>query len=399
MKKVRVILLIFALFFVCKVLYSLPIDLQIGARPLAMGGAFVAVSNDSNASYWNPAGLSKIPHPQLNFMYSLYSEFSQLNLNFLGYSQKNIGFSWVNIGASLKEGENNASNKMTENHYIFAYGIEVNKMLSIGTNLKRLVIDSEIGGGSGIGFDIGALYRRKKVSFGVVLRNLASDVKNENIPSSLRFGTAINIKRLLFSLDIDTKKDIEGKEGLSYRIHAGMEFRVFDSLYLRAGTDNGDISFGLGMLARNFQFDFCGLSDATAGNVFRLSAGYKFMPYKPKPRRKKIKTSRKVSRKEHKKIEDLIRRGEMYFNKKKYSSAEKIFKKVLKKEPGNDKSVMYLKKIYWAQAGIFYKKRKYKKAIEKYKEILKIDPQHEESKQRIEICKQKLKKKSRRKRK
>jgi hypothetical protein len=31
-----------------------------GTRPLAMGGAFVAVADDVNAVYWNPAGLGKI---------------------------------------------------------------------------------------------------------------------------------------------------------------------------------------------------------------------------------------------------------------------------------------------------------------------------------------------------
>jgi hypothetical protein len=31
-----------------------------GARPLAMGGAFVAVADDVHATYWNPAGLTKL---------------------------------------------------------------------------------------------------------------------------------------------------------------------------------------------------------------------------------------------------------------------------------------------------------------------------------------------------
>ena len=36
------------------------LDLDLGARPLGMGGAFVAVANDGNAGYWNPAGLSQL---------------------------------------------------------------------------------------------------------------------------------------------------------------------------------------------------------------------------------------------------------------------------------------------------------------------------------------------------
>jgi hypothetical protein len=36
-----------------------------GARPLAMGGAFVAVADDYHATYWNPAGLTKVPSPEV----------------------------------------------------------------------------------------------------------------------------------------------------------------------------------------------------------------------------------------------------------------------------------------------------------------------------------------------
>ncbi|MBI5699945.1 hypothetical protein HZC35_06580 [Candidatus Saganbacteria bacterium] len=32
-----------------------------GARPLGMGGAFVAISDDANAAWWNPAGLARNP--------------------------------------------------------------------------------------------------------------------------------------------------------------------------------------------------------------------------------------------------------------------------------------------------------------------------------------------------
>lgn len=36
----------------------------IGARAIGMGGAFTAVSDDATAPFWNPAGLSRVPHFQ-----------------------------------------------------------------------------------------------------------------------------------------------------------------------------------------------------------------------------------------------------------------------------------------------------------------------------------------------
>jgi hypothetical protein len=36
----------------------------IGTRAIGMGGAFIAVSDDATAPFWNPAGLSRVPHFQ-----------------------------------------------------------------------------------------------------------------------------------------------------------------------------------------------------------------------------------------------------------------------------------------------------------------------------------------------
>jgi len=37
-----------------------PLDLQMGSRGFGMGGAFVAISDDATATYWNPAGLTQL---------------------------------------------------------------------------------------------------------------------------------------------------------------------------------------------------------------------------------------------------------------------------------------------------------------------------------------------------
>ena len=42
----------------------------IGVRAISMGKAFVAVADDANAGYWNPAGLAVLNTTQLSAMYS-----------------------------------------------------------------------------------------------------------------------------------------------------------------------------------------------------------------------------------------------------------------------------------------------------------------------------------------
>ncbi len=46
------------------------LNFGIGARALGLGGAFVAAADDGSAFYWNPAGLARLAHPELSFMYA-----------------------------------------------------------------------------------------------------------------------------------------------------------------------------------------------------------------------------------------------------------------------------------------------------------------------------------------
>ena len=48
-----------------------------GARALGMGGAFLAVSDDSTASSWNPAGLVSIDKPEISFSFA-YSNLKRI---------------------------------------------------------------------------------------------------------------------------------------------------------------------------------------------------------------------------------------------------------------------------------------------------------------------------------
>ena len=63
----------------------------VGARALGMGGAFTAVADDATASYWNPAGLTKIENIEATFMYAANMSVDR-QLNYFGYAQ------WLGVG-------------------------------------------------------------------------------------------------------------------------------------------------------------------------------------------------------------------------------------------------------------------------------------------------------------
>ena len=46
------------------------LEIGVGARAAAMGGAYAAISDDATALYWNPAGVAWVDGLQIEFMHS-----------------------------------------------------------------------------------------------------------------------------------------------------------------------------------------------------------------------------------------------------------------------------------------------------------------------------------------
>jgi hypothetical protein len=46
------------------------LNIGVGARAMAMGGAFCAVADDATSSYWNPAGLRLLKSREIGVMHS-----------------------------------------------------------------------------------------------------------------------------------------------------------------------------------------------------------------------------------------------------------------------------------------------------------------------------------------
>ncbi|RMH76205.1 MAG: hypothetical protein D6681_21750 [Calditrichaeota bacterium] len=58
------------------------LTIGVGARPLAMGGAFVSVANDASALFWNVSGIAQLERPEMIFNHSEWLE--EINFDYLG---------------------------------------------------------------------------------------------------------------------------------------------------------------------------------------------------------------------------------------------------------------------------------------------------------------------------
>jgi len=268
----------------------------IGARPMGMGETFVAVADDGNAIYWNPAGLPYVDRYELQAMHANifnadiannYLSFLMPDLPYLPYSEKlAFGLDWFNIGFGDAELE------YSHNRFTFSAAYRPLKFFSLGCNIKYLNSNASLDGNtkgkaSGWGYDLGVLVSPWR---GLSLGLMAHDVTNtrmryENGISkiiyfrNIRYGIAYRfsdvyfIKHPLLAIDLDD------------RIHLGAEFWLQNILGLRAGMQqdfyaHGEkeitFSFGAGIRYKYFQFDYALTNSPMLENTHRFSLSLNF---------------------------------------------------------------------------------------------------------------------------
>jgi hypothetical protein len=193
-------------------------DNGIGARPIGLAGAYTAVANDGNASWWNPAALAfldKKKSATFTYVPSLFSLNTGGVSNFFGaYSQgdtsgfgglgASINYMSANFGSDFSGDPDNAWSELTA---LVSWGMQVSQYfgwakykypkLSIGVNAKYLGLNSDLKvdgqsvNASGFAMDLSADLALKD--------NLNIAITGKNVLSSLTWsnGTAEQVPYLV----------------------------------------------------------------------------------------------------------------------------------------------------------------------------------------------------------
>jgi len=284
------------------------LDIGGGVRALAMGEAFIGLSNDEQAIYYNPAGVAFLDgiHANANFARHLGAG-SYLSL--LG-GTRNIGASLNLISLGGVEERDNSDNVVGtisySNFALSAGGGTALSALPLGftrnlTNLAmgakfNFVSVSSVEGGSGSGFSFGlsGLYRATElvqnaglrslslVQFGYTLENLISigvgygEGHSERLPFKFKTGFAVKpLNELTVLLDF----------AVPFEFHIGGEYSLavpdpLTGVDLRAGGafKSGTFSFtaGFGIARDPFRFDYAYSSHPRLPGSHRLAASLKF---------------------------------------------------------------------------------------------------------------------------
>jgi len=244
----------------------------ISARPMGMGGAYVALADDTNAVVWNPAGLARLNERQVGLSYlELYG---LVNYSFLAWAQPLRDK--PNIAFSLSSSSD--TDGLYQELVLAASAAQpVWENLSLGINLKYLssaasIGEIAVGSGRGISVDVGAQYAlaRGRLMVGLALPNLLSYVAysrealkhaeaasySERLTRESRIGVAAQLDLISPKLS-DTVAAFELTNGSPV---FGLEHQVRNASLrlgwrLTEGVSRG-LTVGLGYRLGNFQLDY-----------------------------------------------------------------------------------------------------------------------------------------------
>ncbi len=257
------------------------VDIGYGARPMGMGGAYTGLSDDVNAIFWNPAGLTLVRESQLTVMYTRQMALIPYGL---GAYTTRLGYHYVAVGF-ISSGNDVLRETTLVGSWAGVFRLPALGNTGVGVNLRyrnSSYGNNEDGGenriqgsASGYGLDFGLMWQiTRRTRAGVfardVVNSMAYDNKtlgtsySEGVPAGLIFGMSQKIT-MQSTIVLDWEKSLY--DDTSDKVHLGAEVTFFRVIMCRSGIwqnmdaeVNRNYSFGMGlnMLAGKvgIQFDF-----------------------------------------------------------------------------------------------------------------------------------------------
>jgi len=169
------------------------LNIGVGARSLAMGGAQVSSVRDVTAAYWNPAALTSIRHQyEFSLMHAEYfagiAQYDYLGFTTPFGNQNQVAVSLIRFGVDdipdtrFLYDANGALNydniqffNAADYALLLSFGRDISDRLKLGANAK--VIHRNVGKFAqawGFGLDIGGIYRSKQLTFGLMLKDITT---------------------------------------------------------------------------------------------------------------------------------------------------------------------------------------------------------------------------------
>ena len=182
------------------------LKLGVGARPIAMGGSFVAEASDLSALYWNPAGLGKLQGGAVQLGYTQYLAGVDYNNAAFGINLGSLGAIGVSVillnsgdmqVRTVRDPEGTGEQFDVQDLALqLSYGRQLTDRFSIGGSLKYIRQQIWHSTATSVAFDVGTLFTTpyERLRLGASMSNFGSKMQ-------------MNGRDILFSDDPDPNRD------------------------------------------------------------------------------------------------------------------------------------------------------------------------------------------------
>lgn len=260
-----------------------------GARPIAMGEAFTAVSGDIYSHHWNPAGLADLggwaatatfTPTYLDMYYGYLAGAKSWRRTALG-----LAVSFFDYGSMDGLDEHARSTAPFEASDLavnlgFAYRLPRQKLL-LGTSARLFSQKIENESASSFMLDLGAVKKLSRFTLGASARNLGPGPKFVQESSSLPITFSLGATYYLHNLPLTPALAIEAPLDDAPTVAAGLEYWLMGHLALRAGLkterDAGILSWlraGFGIDYQGIKLDYAVIPSQDIGYTHAISIGY-----------------------------------------------------------------------------------------------------------------------------
>jgi hypothetical protein len=300
------------------------LQIPIGARPVALGGAYVALANDASALFWNPAGIMNVGGTALHFSHTPW--WATVRLNAAAFAMNlgeagTIGVSTIVLGMDkmevTTEYQPDGTGEMFDAQDLMigvTYARALTERFNAGMTAKYIQQRIWNETASAVAIDLGTQYRLwfNNFTIGMSLTNFGGDLRLDGRDLTYKYDIDDRVpNNRLLPIKLDTEEyplplhfqlgvcadlyrshdfvwqvaaDVTHPNDNAERVNIGTEVAFFDRIFLRGGyrhnydDENLTLGFGLALPLETAKllFDYSYSNYDLLPSIQRFSLGIDF---------------------------------------------------------------------------------------------------------------------------
>jgi len=262
------------------------LNIGVGAKAAALGGAMTAGAEGTDAMYWNPAGLSELKLAEAAFSHTIWT---------LGTSHMSAGYAiplkgQAAIGVLLNyfssgdipkvdnTGLSTGNFSASDLSAAFCFSKKIIDSMAVGFNLKLISSSIDDTSGSAFAADLGLKYiLSRSIILGAGVFNLGTNLKHilvdEALPMNIKAGILMKLADVSLSADLILPS--AGSFGLStgaeYLLPLGEDISIAARAGYSTAVSAGGLASGIGFVIGGINLDYAFLMFGDLGNNHRFS--------------------------------------------------------------------------------------------------------------------------------